>query len=542
MSPDVLSAQAEINGLRALLAERTATQAALRAEIAELRKQNEELRNLIGLFRRELERLKRDHRGAHRIDEGQSTLFSSDLPPIVAEVPEEPTPAHANEAPDGETPDDPIKNRDKPKRRARNIDSSALERRTVTHELPESERICPITGVQLVPVGEKIFEELAYSPGKLSVTEHHRVVYGPSPEVAERQHVEPIEAPMPPRALEDCAASAGLLAQILINKYERHLPLYRQEEVFQQAGLWLPRQTMCDWVMKSAFALRPIADELMRQIGAGPVMALDDTRLRCRGEKGSGYFQAYLWTFINPDVAAVVFRFTKGRSAEALAGHLAGLKARYLVGDGYAANTAAAREAGLEVEYGGCWAHVLRGFRDAEKEGGEMAHLFQKDIGELYAIEREAGEKKLGHQARLALRRSRARPILARILRRTLGWQDAFSTNGKMGKAIGYLRNAWPSLKCFLLDGRVPIDNNACERAIRPVAVGRKNFLFAGSERGGEAAAILYSVIGSCRLADVDRWEYLSDVLVRVATHPASRIADLVPARWAQLRAQGVLG
>jgi hypothetical protein len=157
----------------------------------------------------------------------------------------------------------------------------------------------------------------------------------------------------------------------------------------------------------------------------------------------------------------------------------------------------------------------------------------------LYEIEDEANELELELDAlaRLELRRARGRPILARIFGRTLGWKDAFSTSGKMAKAIKYLRNGRQALKCFLLNGRVPLDNNACENAIRPVAVGRKNFLFAGSVRGGEAAAIMYSLIGSCRAAQVDRWEYLRDVLVRVATHPASQVADLLPARWAELRA-----
>jgi len=538
MPSQTLSPSADVARLRATLAERDAKNEALYRINGELRKQNEELRKQITFLRRELERLLRGRGGANLIDEGQGTLFGSELPTPVAEP--EPAGQHAHEAPDGETANDPIKKRHKPKRRARKVDSSALPREQVVHELPEGERICPVTGVPLVPIGEKVFEEIDYTPAQLSVLEHHQVKYGPAPDVAEERQIATVVAPMPPRALEDCAASAGLLAQILVQKYEYHLPLYRQEEVFQQAGLWIPRQTLCDWVLKCSLALQPIADELMRQIGAGPVMGLDDTRLKCRGENGSGYFQAYVWTFTNPDVPGVVFRFTPGRSAEQLQLHLEGVQARYLIGDAYAGNYAAARGAALEVIHGGCWAHVFRHFEDAQKEGGQVARLFLHDIGALYAIEDEADESKLDALGRLELRRARGRPILARIFWRTLGWKDAFSTSGKMAKAIKYLRNGRQALKCFLLDGRVPIDNNACENAIRPVAVGRKNFLFAGSVRGGEAAAIMYSVIGSCLAAEVDRWDYLRDVLVRVATHPASQVADLLPARWAELRAAEV--
>ena len=166
-----------------------------------------------------------------------------------------------------------------------------------------------------------------------------------------------------------------------------------------------------------------------------------------------------------------------------------------------------------------------------------MANLFQEDIRALYAIEDEATDLGLDAEARVALRREKDRPILARMLWRTRGWKELFSTKGKMADAIKYLLNSRRALKTMLLDGRVPIDNNACELSIRPVAIGRRNWLFAGSERGGEAAAIAYSLIESCRLANVEPSEYLRDVVVRVATHPAREVAQLVPARWAALRA-----
>lgn len=516
----------DIDRLRSALAESNALNEALRV-------QNEELRRQIALLQREIKRLLRGRGGAHLIDEGQGTLFGTDLPAPVEEVA---LSAHLNEAPDGETPDDTIKNRHKPKRRARQLDASALPREKIVHELAEDQRVCPVTGTALVAVGEKVFEELDYTAAKLSVIEHHRVVYSPAPEVAAERKIDPIVAPMPPRPLEGCAASARLLAQVLVQKYEFHLPLYRQEEVFQQSGLALPRQTLCDWVMGCAELMAPLADLTMTRIVAGPVLCLDDTRMKCRGEKGHGYHQAYLWTFTNPEYPGVAFRFSDGRSADDLRAHLCGASASYLIGDAYAGNRAAAREAGLEVVHGGCWAHVLRGFRDAQKEGGKLSSLFREDIRALYEVEREADEAELDHARRLALRRSRARPILARIFRRTLAWKDHFSTAGKMGGAIRYMRNARQALKCFLLDGRVPLDNNACENSIRPVALGRKNFLFAGSARGGHAAATVYTLIESCKIAGVDRFEYLADVLVRITTHPPESLAELLPERWKRQR------
>lgn len=206
--------------MRAKLVERDARNEALYRINDELRKQNEELRKQVTLLRREFQRLLRGRGGAHLIDEGQGTLFGADLPTPVAEP--EPAPEHVHEAPDGETQDDPIKKRHMPKKRARKVDSSALPRAQVFHEIPEGERICPITGVALVPIGEKVFEEIDYTPAQLSVIEHHQVKYGPAPEVALERQIATVVAPMPPRALEDCTASAGLLAQILVQKYEYH--------------------------------------------------------------------------------------------------------------------------------------------------------------------------------------------------------------------------------------------------------------------------------------------------------------------------------
>jgi len=534
MSSKTLSATAQLEQAQAALAEEKAINDALRHTNTLLRTEIEELRKELRLLRRKLKQALGSRSDDHLIDKGQLTLFGD------APDPQETTPPpseHMNEAPDGETPEDRIKERHKPKRPARQVDTSVLPRETVVHELPEAERVCPKTGVPLVPIGEKVTEEIGYTPARLTVIEHHQIEYGPAPEIAAERHIDPIAAPLPPRALEGCMASSDLVAQLLVQKYVFHMPLYRQEEIFQQAGLWIPRQTLCDWVLKAAFALKPIVDALMAMIRAGPVFQLDDTPVKCQGGRGAGVFLAYLWTFVNPEVSGVVYAFTTGRSANDLKPFLEGLEAEIMLGDGYKAHMAAAREAGLSLLLAACWAHVLRAFRDARKEARAMVALFEADIRELYAIEREATELGLDPDERAALRRQKGRPVLARMLWRTHGWKDVFSTSGKMGKAIKYMRNSWTALKTFLLDGRVPLDNNACELAIRPVAVGRKNWLFAGSVRGGEAAAIVYSLVGSCRLAGVDPREYLNDVLVRVATHPASRVAELVPSRWAQLHA-----
>ena len=434
----VSQTQIEVEQLREKLLERDAKNAALRRKNAELEAQLKKVKAELAQLRREVKKLLgHTPRSKHLIDEGQLSLFG-DVGPADPE-PEE-TPEHAKEAPDGETPDDSIRNRYKPKRRAKKVDMSLLPRETVFHELPKEDRQCRVTGHELVKVGEEVSEELVYDAAKLRVIEHRRAKYGLAPEMAKDFQVPQVLAPQPIMALEGCMASASLLAHLLVQKYVHHLPLYRQEEMFQSAGLFIPRQTLCDWVMKAAFALQPIVEEVETMIREGPVFQLDDTPVKCQGGKGHGNFQAYLWVFANPQVPGVVFRFTKGRSTKDLAPLLKGVKARVVVGDGYAANKSGAAEAKLKVDHAACWAHVVRKFRDAGKEAPSLVKLFRNDLRALYDIEDEATQGKLDADGRAELRRRKGRQIVARMLARTLGWKEDFSLQGKMAEAIKYLR------------------------------------------------------------------------------------------------------
>lgn len=518
--------------------------AELSAQNRELRKRNvalafdlKALRAEFSTFRNEVKKfLGHVPNSKQLIDDGQLSLFGG---PEADTAPPDDLPDLTDDNSDEEQEDD-LADRKKRERKARakKTDKSLLPREVVRHELPESERVCPITGEVLVPVGEQVSEELEYRAAQLCVIERHRVIYGAPPEVAKERQIAPITAPGPVLPLEGCMASAMLLTHLILQKYLFHLPLYRQEEVFQQAGLFIARSTLCDWVMKAAFALRPIARAIEGSIRAGPVLQLDDTPVKCqtpsdeKNRDGKSIRQAYLWTFVNPAVQGVAFRFTEGRSADDLAPLLIGSGATTLLGDAYAANKKAARVAGLQFKYAGCWAHVLRKFEEALKEARSMARLFLSDVGALYDIENDAIARDLNSKELAKLRSERARPVIARMLARTLGWKETFSLSGKMGAAIKYLRNNRGALTTYLSDGDVAIDNNACERSIRPVAVGRRNWLFVGSVEGGKAAATIFTLIESCKAADVELVPYLADVLVRVATHPASRIDQLTPAQW----------
>jgi len=267
-----------------------------------------------------------------------------------------------------------------------------------------------------VPVGEKVSEELDFIRARLRVIVHRRVVYGLPPEEAKERQVTPVVADMPPRPLENCIAGAMLLAWLLVQKYGNHLPLYRQEQIFGRDGLRLPRQTLCDWALAAAEVLLPIVECLMKLIRAGPVMQLDDTPVMCQGGRGEANFQAYLWTFVNPQVNAVVYRFTSGRASDLLAAELGDFHG-VLLGDGYSGNRAAANKVSGEIVIAGCWAHVVRKLRDAGSEAPGTAKLFRDDVRKLYAIEQEADEQRLDREARGARRQQEARPYSLRSSR-----------------------------------------------------------------------------------------------------------------------------
>lgn len=457
---------------------------------------------------------------------GQLALFAAEAPLA--------TPPCADEAPDGETGADRIRPRHEKKHAPREIAYAALPREHVQHELPVEERICPVTGKPLVAIGEKTTEELEYRPSKLVVLVHHRALYGLGETDRAERTAEPVLTPLPPRPIENGLAGPGLLARILTGKYCEHLPLYRQQSIFSRDGLELPRQTLCDWVLACAFNLEPIQDALKKEILGSGVVQLDDTPVECQAGKGAPNFKAHLWTYTSPLSRGVVFDFALDWSHEHVAAFLGNQIEGYLVGDGYAGYGVIVQKNPALIE-AGCWAHALRKFRDALKESPVEASRMMRRIAKLFDIEREAVDRKLEPEAVRALRLEKSQVILAEIQNDLETLRGSGSDQGPLAKALTYLANQWPTLVRFLEDGRVPIHNNSCENAIRPVAVGRRNWLFAGSERGGHAAATIYSLIESCRRVDVDPFLYLRDVLVRVCTHPAARVHELVPANWKEL-------
>jgi transposase len=395
-----------------------------------------------------------------------------------------------------------------------------LPRRRVEIDVPEADKTCAC-GHAKTRIGETLAEKLEYVPASLHVIETARFKYA-----CAQCHAGVVEAAAPPQAVEKSLAAEGLLAHVVVSKYVDHLPLYRQSRIFLRDRVDLSRSTLCGWVADVATALAPIGDHLRREIVAAPYLHTDDTTITIL-EEGVGSRTGRLWTYLDRLGSQVVFDATETRARAGpeafLADFTGDLQADAYTGyDGLFA-TGRIREVG-------CWAHTRRGFVDAF-ETDVRAALMVALIQRLYQVERDAAA--LSVDARQALRREQSLPILAQIAIERDALASTVLPKSPLGDAVRYLTNQWAALQRYVEDGRLAIDNNPAENQLRGIAVGRKNWLFAGSLEGARRAALLYSLVQSCALIGVSPFEYLRDVLLRVATHPQHRIAELTPKGWA---------
>jgi hypothetical protein len=318
------------------------------------------------------------------------------------------------------------------------------------------------------------------------------------------------------------------LAQVLVSKYADHLPLYRQSRIFGRHGIDLPRSTLCDWVAVCAEEFEPIVAELKKAVRASKAVQADETPITVlESHNRKRRSQGWLWVYRGLP-GETVFDFRPTRARDGPREFLRDFQG-YLQRDGYQGYGGLPAEI-VEV---GCWAHARRYFFEARPSAEAEATRALELIGRLYAVERAA--KELSADERAALRRERALPVLAQLRECLEAWKAEALPRSDFGKAVAYALAQWPTLVRYVEDGDLQIDNNAVERAIRGVAVGRKNWLFAGSYAGGKRAAILYTLIESCKAAGVEPFAYFADVLARTATASPK---ELTPRAWKAARDQ----
>jgi transposase len=393
-----------------------------------------------------------------------------------------------------------------------------LARTVIVHE-PETCQ-CLQCGGDLVKLGEDVSEKLHYTPGTFSVERHIRPKYACKP--CERI----VTAPVPAAIIDGGMATNSLLAWVVASKYLDHLPLYRIEHIAARHNVHLPRQTQAQWIGKVGVALQPLVDRLSELLRQGSILHADETPV-AQLDPGSGKtHRAYAWVYrsAGSDPPIIVFDYQSSRSGQHARAFLANWRGHLMVDD-YAGYKAMFNDSVVEL---GCWAHARRKFHDLHvANGSPIAHEALTRIGALYVIEREA--KVLNETERCAIRQEKAAPLLADLhdwLRHT---RVKVPTGSATAKAMDYTLKRWPALVRYLESGAFPMDNNPVENAIRPLAVGKKNWLFVGSERAGKRAAAILSLFATAKANGFEPYAWLVDTLDKLPTWKNSKIDELLP-------------
>jgi transposase len=396
-----------------------------------------------------------------------------------------------------------------------------LPRREVLHE-PES-TVCQC-GCQMKRIGEDIAEKLDYAPGVFTVERHIRGKW------ACKKCERLVQAPVAAHVIDKGIPTAGLLAHVLVAKFADHLPLYRQEAIFSRAGYAVPRSTLAQWVGACGVQLQPLVDALRAEVLSHSVLHADETPVAMLKPGTGKTHRAYLWAYAPgafEDIRAVIYDFCESRAGAHARAFLEGWQGS-LVCDDFSGYKALMAQGITEV---GCLAHARRKFFDlhaTSKSVVAASALLQ--FGKIYEVERDL--QRSSAEERLAQRQARSRPILHALHRWMVQTRLKVPDGSAIARALDYSLKRWDALTRFASDGRLPIDNNHIENQIRPVAIGRNNWLFAGSLRAGQRAAAVMTLIQSARLNGHDPYAYLKDVLTRLPTQRASQITLLLPHRW----------
>ena len=403
-----------------------------------------------------------------------------------------------------------------------------LPRIEIEHDLADDQKPCPCCGEVRQRIGREVSEQLEYLPASLKVLRHVRHTYACWR--CETTAIDPqiATAAKPPQPIDKGLAGPGLLAYVITSKLGDHLPLYRLEHIFERSGVGIARSTMCAWLQAAAELVRPLVSLMADRARFSRVIHADETVVPVQapgtGQCRKGRIWAYIGDHPNP---YIVYDYTPDRTRAGPSNWLAGYKG-YLQADAYGGYDGIYRKG--DVTEVACWAHARRKFFDAKSTDGKRSAQMLALVGGLYDVERQA--KDLDESARLELRLRESVPVLARIKT----WLDdegrVVLPRSPMAGAIGYALNQWDALSVYATRGFLAIDNNAAERALKRVAIGRKNWLFAGNDRAGQTAATLYTLIASAERHGVDPQRYLTSVLAKLAITPAGELDRFLPDVW----------
>lgn len=389
---------------------------------------------------------------------------------------------------------------------------------------------CTRCGGKLKTLGEDITEELEYVPGRFIV---NRIVR-PRKGCACCEAI--VQSPLPSRPIERGRPGPGLLAHVLVSKYADHLPLYRQSQIYAREGIDLDRSTMADWVGRSTALLEPLADAIGRIVRRGDALFADDTPVKMQAPGQKKTKTARVWTYVRDErpwsgssPPCAWYQFTIDRKGEHPVSHLAGYKG-WVHADGYSGfNGLFGHDKADEMA---CMAHVRRKFVDVfASQGNAIAEEAIHRIAELYAVEKEARGKPA--EARVAVRQARSKPIFEDLEAWLHAQLPKISGKSPLAQAIRYALGRMAKARAYLENGHLELDNNTAERAVKPVAIGRKNWMFAGSEGGGKAMAIAFTLTETAKLNNIDPQAWLTWVLAQIADHKITRLDELLPWRYA---------
>ena len=419
----------------------------------------------------------------------------------------------------------------------------ALPRIPIEHDLKPQEKLCPCCGQERCRIGKEITEQLEHIPASFQVLQHIRYKYACKPcgqgcaKCDGKAHIEIAEKPAQP--IEKGLPGPGLLAYVITSKLGDHLPLYRLEKIFARHDVHIARSTMCAWMLATGQLVQPLVDLMGQRVRESKVIHTDDTRVPVQDETEEGRCKSgRIWAYIGDrDHPYVVYDYTPDRTRAGPSKWLDKFRG-YLQADAYGGYDGIYATGVKEVA---CWAHGRRHFFDAKDTDARRGAQMLSMVRELYAVEDEANAQiatttgvtyEQSDAIRLALRQQKSVPILARIRAWLDTEQKLVLPRSPMAGAIGYLLNQWEALCIYTTQGFLNIDNNAAERAMRRIGIGRKNWLFAGHDVAAERTATLYTLVASAERHGIDPQRYLTSVLARIAATPVTQLEQFLPDRW----------